>query len=56
MDWLHTISSDPDSRKHAAEASGFLEALSKFDTFLKLEILRIVFTIIEDSNSVYEFT
>ena len=44
---------------HAAEASGFLEALSKFDTFLKLEILRIVFTIIEDSNtssSVYEFS
>ena len=28
MDWLHTISSDPDSRKHAAEASGFLEALA----------------------------
>ena len=51
MDWLHTISSDPDSRKHAAEASGFLEALSKFDSFLKLEILRIVFTIIEDSNT-----
>ena len=55
MDWLHTISSDPDSRKHAAEASGFLEALSKFDTFLKLEILRIVFTIIEDSNTAGEF-
>ena len=28
-----------------------MEALSKFDTFLKLEILRIVFTIIEDSNT-----
>ena len=47
MDWLHTLCSDPDSRKHAAEAAGFLEAFGKFDTFLKLEILRII---IEDSN------
>ena len=45
------FSNDPDNRKHGAEAGGFLEAFNKFDTYFKLEILRVVFTIIEDSNT-----
>ncbi|KAK4021492.1 hypothetical protein OUZ56_003407 [Daphnia magna] len=34
-----------------AEAAGYLETFYKFDTFWKLELLRIIFTMVEDSNT-----
>lgn len=37
--------------KQKAEAAGHLESFQKFDTFFKLEMLRIIFTLVEDSNT-----
>jgi len=39
------------SAKQKAEAAGYLESFQKFDTFFKLEILRIIFSIVEDTNT-----
>ena len=39
------------SAKQKAEAAGYLESFQKFDTFFKLENLRIIFSIVEDTNT-----
>lgn len=39
------------SSKQKSEAAGHLESFQKFDTFFKLEMLRIIFTLVEDSNT-----
>jgi hypothetical protein len=49
--WLEDFDSHPKNRKQRAEAAGYLETFYKFDTFWKLELLRMIFTMVEDSNT-----
>ena len=52
INWLEDFENHSDnSAKNKSEAAGYLESFCKFDTFFKLEILRMIFTIIEDANT-----
>ena len=49
--WLEDFDSHPENRQQRAVAAGYLKTFYKFDTFWKLELLRIIFTMVEDSNT-----
>jgi Domain of unknown function (DUF4371)/hAT family C-terminal dimerisation region len=51
LQWLTDFTNHKENARIEAEASGLLESFTKFDTFIKLELLRILFTIVEDSNT-----
>ncbi|XP_065647030.1 zinc finger MYM-type protein 1-like isoform X1 [Hydra vulgaris] len=48
--WLEDLTTNPDFTKCRVEAMAFLSSFQVFDTFFKLEFLRIIFTILEDSS------
>ena len=48
---LKILPSNRKIKKLAPEANGFFEVLNEVDTFLKLELLQLIFTVIEDSNT-----
>ena len=49
--WLEDFDSHPENRQQRAVAAGYLKTFYNFDTFWKLELLRIIFTMVEDSNT-----
>jgi len=51
IEWLTDFGNHKENARIEAEASGLLESFTKFDTFFKLELLRILFTVVEDSNT-----
>ena len=51
LEWLEDYQKHPENRKHACEAAGYLQTFRLFDTYFKLELLRIIFTIVEDTNT-----
>lgn len=50
LTWLEDLTINPDFAKCHVEAAGFLSSFELFDTFFKLEFLRIIFTILEDAS------
>jgi hypothetical protein len=45
------LKTNDDFVKCKAEAAGFLASFQRFDTFFKLEMLRQIFTTLEDANT-----
>ena len=50
LNWLTDVDAT-EKNDSGAKASGFLEALSTFNTFFLIEVLRMVFTIVEGGSS-----
>lgn len=48
--WLRDLEKNPDFKACRVEASGFLVHFEKFDTFFKIELLRVIFTVLEDAS------
>ncbi len=51
LDWLRELEDNPDFVQCRAEASGFLVQFETFDAYFKLEMLRQVFTVLEDAST-----
>ena len=51
LNWLEHFGEQRKIEKQAQEANGVFEVQNKFDTFLKLELLQLIFTVFEDSNT-----
>lgn len=51
IEWLQDLETNEDFVKCKAEAAGFLASFQRFDTFFKLEMLRQIFTTLEDANT-----
>lgn len=50
LQWLRDLETNPDFKTCRVEASGFLMQFEKFDTYFKLEMLRQIFTVLEDTS------
>ncbi len=50
LTWLDELSADKEFSKSRAESIGFTAKFETFDTFFKLEMLRFIFTIMEDAS------
>ena len=50
LDWLHDLEKNPDFIQSRTDASAFLNQFDNFDAFCKLEMLRQVFTVLEDAS------